>query len=287
MAKNKEKKKYIQKLRNKYRLVIMNDSTFEEVLTYRLSRLNVFTMAGFIIIILLALGILLIALTPLREFIPNYPDGNMRRNITINALMIDSLENELRVRDQYLENLKNIMNGKDTRMHELIKDTDIHLEDSVLHENYNDSSFIAQFEEDEYYSPIAEFPEEQQNMSRIFFYSPVKGLITNTFNAEENHFGVDLVAAPEEAILSVLEGTVIISSWTLETGNIIQIQHDNDLISVYKHNSQLLKTTGNHVKAGEPVAIIGNSGELSTGPHLHFELWHKGRPIDPEEYIKF
>lgn len=114
MAKNKEKKKYIQKLRNKYRLVIMNDSTFEEVLTYRLSRLNVFTMAGFIIIILLALGILLIALTPLREFIPNYPDGNMRRNITINALMIDSLENELRVRDQYLENLKNIMNGKDT-----------------------------------------------------------------------------------------------------------------------------------------------------------------------------
>ncbi len=287
MAAKQKEKRFINKLRNKYRLVVMNDSTFEEVFTYRLSRLNVFTLASLITIILLALGILLIALTPLREFIPNYPDGTMRRNIQINALMIDSLEDELRIRDQYLNNLKNIISGRETEMHEPVIDTNIHFEEHIEGLTKDDSLFISQFEEDELYFYSSENIPNAKDIGRIYFFPPVEGIITNKFNAEEKHYGIDIVAAPDEAVLASLNGTVIMATWTLETGNIIQIQHENDLISVYKHNSMLLKSAGNLVKAGEPVAIIGNSGELSTGPHLHFELWHKGCPVDPEKYIKF
>jgi murein DD-endopeptidase MepM/ murein hydrolase activator NlpD len=121
----------------------------------------------------------------------------------------------------------------------------------------------------------------------MHFYVPVKGIVTNHFNRSSDHFGVDLVSDPNARICTVLEGTVIFSGWTLETGYVMYIQHDADLVSVYKHNAELLKTTGDKVKAGEAVAIIGNSGELTTGPHLHFELWHRGNAINPEQYIDF
>lgn len=282
-----EKEKFIKKLRNKYRLVIMNDSTFAEVFNYRLSRLNVFTLASVVTIILLTLGTLLVAFTPLRELIPNYPDGTMRRNIQMNALMIDSLENELKIRDQYLSNLKNIINGKETEMHELIEDTNFYTEEPLEGMTKEDSIFIAQFDEEEFYMYSSENKINSQDLGKIYFYAPVKGIITNNFNALEKHYGIDVVAAKDEAVLASLDGTIIIATWTLETGNIIQIQHQNNLISIYKHNSMLLKTVGNSVKAGEPIAIIGNSGELSTGPHLHFEIWHNGIPVDPEIYIIF
>ena len=125
------------------------------------------------------------------------------------------------------------------------------------------------------------------DFSRIHFYSPVKGLITNSFNPNENHLGTDVVTASNNVVVAALEGTVIIANWTLETGYVIQIQHSNNLISIYKHNSELLKKVGNHVTAGEVIAIIGNSGELTSGPHLHFELWHNGTPLDPEDYVAF
>ena len=132
-----------------------------------------------------------------------------------------------------------------------------------------------------------DYREDKKDISRVFFYVPVTGIITNPFNAENEHYGVDIVAPADEPILASLKGTVILSTWTLGTGNIIQIQHENDIITVYKHNSMLLKKSGDFVKAGEPIAVIGNSGELSTGPHLHFELWYKGIPVNPEKYIKF
>jgi murein DD-endopeptidase MepM/ murein hydrolase activator NlpD len=115
----------------------------------------------------------------------------------------------------------------------------------------------------------------------------VNGIVTNSFKGSENHFGTDIVAGPNEVVKATLDGTIILSTWTIETGNVVQIQHDNDLISVYKHNAEILKNMGKRVKAGEPIAIIGNSGELTTGPHLHFELWYKGKPVNPEEYITF
>jgi murein DD-endopeptidase MepM/ murein hydrolase activator NlpD len=125
------------------------------------------------------------------------------------------------------------------------------------------------------------------DISSFFFFTPVKGTVTNVFNSAEKHFGVDIAAAPNEAIKATLDGTVILSAWTSETGYIITIQHSNNLVSVYKHNSALLKKAGTYVKAGEAIAIIGNSGEYTSGPHLHFELWYNGSPVNPKDYIAF
>ena len=145
-----------------------------------------------------------------------------------------------------------------------------------------------QIEENEMYNlSIFEESNRNSNINNILFFPPVKGVVTNTFNMQQDHYGIDLVAAPNEPVLSVADGTIILSAWTLETGYVIQIQHSNNLISVYKHNSKLLKKQGTRVKAGETIAIIGNSGELTTGPHLHFELWYNGNPIEPEKFIKF
>ena len=124
-------------------------------------------------------------------------------------------------------------------------------------------------------------------ISQIHFFPPVKGLVTNSFNSLADHYGTDIVAASNEVVKATLEGTVIMATWTLETGWVIQIQHKNNLISIYKHNAELLKRVGDFVEVGEAIAIIGNSGELTTGPHLHFELWYLGIPLDPEDYISF
>jgi murein DD-endopeptidase MepM/ murein hydrolase activator NlpD len=124
-------------------------------------------------------------------------------------------------------------------------------------------------------------------MSKLHFFSPIKGLVTNSFNAIQNHYGTDIVGAPNEVVKATLGGTVVMATWTLETGYVIEIQHDNNLISVYKHNAELLKRVGDHIRVGDPIAIMGNSGELTTGPHLHFELWYKGTPLNPEDYISF
>jgi murein DD-endopeptidase MepM/ murein hydrolase activator NlpD len=127
----------------------------------------------------------------------------------------------------------------------------------------------------------------KESITNFFFFSPLKGLVTNSFDMKEEHYGIDITAQENEAIKATLDGTVIMSAWTSETGYVIQIQHENNLVSVYKHNSALMKKVGQYVKAGEVVAIIGNSGELTSGTHLHFELWYNGNPIDPQEYMVF
>ncbi|MCK4662186.1 MAG: M23 family metallopeptidase [Bacteroidales bacterium] len=288
MNNQKEKKKYIEKLKNKYRLVIFNDSTFAEVFSFRLSRLNVFAYFGIFIIIFIVTITILIAFTPLREYIPGYPDGNMRRNIIHNAIKVDSLENELRIRDQYLANLKNIIYGYKPKKHELQDDSVGNYKNIKFFKSKEDSLLRQQIDMEEQYNfSLFNDIKNNSNISNLNFYTPLKGLITNKFNLSESHYGIDIVASANENVAAILSGTIIISTWTLKTGNIIQIQHKNDLISVYKHNSELLKPVGSKVEAGEIIAVIGNTGELTTGPHLHFELWHKGIPVNPENYISF
>ena len=124
-------------------------------------------------------------------------------------------------------------------------------------------------------------------LDKLHFFTPVRGMVTNSFNPSNNHFGTDIVAGPNEVVKATLAGTVIMATWTLETGYVIEIQHDNNLISVYKHNAELLQKVGLRVKAGDAIAIIGNSGELTTGPHLHFELWQNGVALNPENFIVF
>jgi len=288
MAANKEKLKYIDKLKNKYRLNILNDETFEEVWAMRLSRLNVISVFGGAAILIVFLVIALIAFTPIREFIPGYPDGNTRRNIVINALKADSLERELKLWKDYYSNINNILRGGEPVSVVSKPDSSVKYKEIRFTRSVEDSLLRMQIEENEMYNlSVFDGRKAKSNISTILLFAPVKGVVTSTFSLQQNHFGVDIVAASNEPVVAVADGTVTLASWTIETGNVLQIQHDDNLISVYKHNSQLLKKQGARVKAGETIAIIGNSGELTTGPHLHFELWHNGNPIDPEKYIVF
>lgn len=277
-----------EKLKHKYRLIIYNDNTFEEVGFLRLSRLNLFVISGSILIFLISAVTVLIAFTPIREFIPGYPDGNMRRNIINNVYKLDSLEHELIIRDRYFESIKTIIRGGIPISYENTQDTSVRYEEITFAKSEHDSLLRQQIEEEELFNlSILSGTSKKTDFSSIHFYPPVKGLVTNSFNPKENHFGTDIVAAANNVVSATLDGTVILSNWTLETGYVIQIQHSHSLISIYRHNSELLKKAGSHVRAGEAIAIIGNSGELTSGPHLHFELWHNGTPINAEDYIAF
>jgi murein DD-endopeptidase MepM/ murein hydrolase activator NlpD len=288
MSTPKPKTKYINKLKDKYRLSIYNDQTYEEVLVLRLSRLNVITVVGSLAILLIAIVTVLIAFTPIREFIPGYPDGNTRRNIVHNALKVDSMEREVQQWRNYLGNLHAILRGENPNNMESIPDTSVRYKEITFSRSVEDSLLRLQIEEEELYNlSVIDNKKTRDNFSSLHFFPPVKGVITNPFNVQQNHFGIDIVASPNEVVVAIADGTVILANWTLETGYVIQIQHDNNLVSVYRHNSKLLKRSGTKIKAGEAIAIIGNSGELSTGPHLHFELWHNGNPINPEKYIVF
>lgn len=289
MAEEPNKKKpLLQRLKNKYRLIIYNDDTFEEIWFMRLSRLNVLAVFGTGAIILVALVSLLIAYTPIREFIPGYPEGDMRRTMVQNYARLDSLEKELQLRGQYIDNIATIMEGGVPEDQSVSQDTAVSNTNVQFEKSESDSILRKQIEQEEKYTLSVNYKEPTgRDLSQIHFFSPVKGLVTNSFNAKENHFGTDIVAGDNNVVVSALEGTVTMANWTLKTGWVIQIQHENNLLTVYKHNAELLKQVGDHVESGEAVAIIGNSGELTTGPHLHFELWRDGTPLDPEKYIVF
>lgn len=286
MAKSNQK---VSKWKYRYRFTIFNDYTFEEVWQVRFSKLNIFILLGSLIVLLIALTTMLIAFTNLREFIPGYPDGNMRRNIVLNAYRLDSLENELRMRDQYFENISSIISGEEPNSYNPDQDTNISIGEISFTTSLEDSLLRHQIEVEELYNlSVAESEEPERSPLDQHFFTPMKGIVTSSFNAIENHFGTDVVGAPDAVVSATLDGTIILASWTLETGYVVQIQHANNLISVYKHNAELLKEVGSFVRAGESIAIIGDSGELfSSGPHLHFELWHNGTPLDPEKYVVF
>ncbi len=291
-SKKRKKKFWIYKLRNKYRLVISNEETFEEKISFRLSRLNVFVTIGTVAIILIVATTFLIAFTPLREYIPGYTDVTLTKRVSELKRITDSLEVDFRQKSIYIQNIKNIIDGK-----EIEEDTAIQnvqdgnynkiqythsKEDSILRQEYeNETSY------DLYYNDNEELSTATSPLSSFNFFIPLKGIITNEFDLVKQHYGIDIVSKQNEAVKATLEGTVIFAGWTLETGYVITIQHKGKFISSYKHNSVLLKQQGNFVKAGEPIAIVGESGELTTGPHLHFELWYNGTPVNPEDYIAF
>ena len=284
----KEKKKPSRSFRDKYRLIIYNDDTFEEVWYIRLSRFNLMALTSSLLILIIAGVFALVAYTSIRELIPGYPDGNMRRTIYMNAVRLDSLENEIRMRDQYFRNMKALIAGEEPD--NLVELTDTSQDNASIDfsSSIEDSILRIQIEEEEQYNLSVLMDEPSpKDLAGIHFFAPVRGLVTQSFNASVNHFGTDVGAAHNEVVKATLDGTVTLADWTVETGYVIYIQHENNLISVYKHNAELLKKAGNVVTAGDAIAIIGNSGELTTGPHLHFELWHNGAPIDPQAYIVF
>lgn len=281
-----EKQKFYTKLKNQYRLIIYNDTTFQSVWSMKLSRLKVFTVTSLASAIIVVLVILLIATTGLREYIPGYPKAEYRQMLVRNALVVDSLETELHKRDQFFKGIQAIISGEipeDVPASE----SDVPTSKIEFQEYNHDSIFRDELLAEQLSLSLQGSDEENTGLSQMHFFIPVKGVVTEHFNAVPDHYGIDIVSETNARISSVLDGTVIFSGWTLKTGYVIYIQHEANLVSVYKHNAELLRNIGDKVRAGEAIAIIGNTGELSSGPHLHFELWYEGSAIDPEKFIDF
>ncbi len=290
MDNSKEKKNFIQKIRNKYRLAIFNEQTYEELWAMRLSRLNVFTVLGTAVVILIVLVSLLIAYTGLKEYIPGFPDGNERILMVRNVNRVDSLIQEIEKRDEFFKSIKAVVQGEVPPYDEVESDSNKNrnLAPVSFNKSEADEAFREKVEKEEKYNlSVLAANDKIPELSQVYFYTPLKGFVVKKYIEGENHFGVDIVSKPGETVLSIMSGTVIFSGWTVETGYVLMIQHGNDIISAYKHNSKLLKKAGDKVQAGEAIANVGNSGELTTGPHLHFELWYQGKAVDPEEYILF
>lgn len=288
--KRKKRKEIVSKLKSKYRLVVMNDQTFEEKFSLKLSPLNVTVFFGSLAIFLVVGTIYLIAFTSLREYIPGYADVNSRRNLLKLTLRADSLAEQVKARDEYLKRITDVIKGDvSADKTEGKSDTTRTYSDIRNVKSREDSAFRTEIETmDRSYSlAMKDASQNDNDISSFFFFTPLNGMITNSYNDEESHYGVDIAAQKNEAVKATLDGTVILSTWTVATGYTIQIQHSNNLVSVYMHNSALLKKTGDRINAGEVIAIVGNSGELTSGPHLHFELWHNGTALNPQEYINF
>jgi murein DD-endopeptidase MepM/ murein hydrolase activator NlpD len=283
--------RFTKKLHDKYRLVIMNDSTFERKFSFRLSRLNAFTGLGTLVIVLVVATTFLIAYTPLREYIPGYGDVSMQKGLYTLMNKADSLQKEIVLREMYVQKIKDVIEGKDLSLKDVPKPPDTgksKYKNIVITPSKEDSLLRMEFENNNQYDLMSSGNKGgSSSISNFFFFTPIQGVISNGYNPANRHFGIDIVSKKNEAVKSVLDGTVILSAWTLQTGNIIAVQHQSNIISVYKHNSVLLKKEGDNVKAGDPIAIVGESGEMQTGPHLHFELWYNGNPVNPREYISF
>ena len=288
MSKDKKKNSFWNRWRFKYRFVILNSESFEERLSFNISRLNVFLLSCITITLLMGGTALVIAFSPLREYIPGYTSTNIRRQmVTLNQLS-DSLNTELINRERYLQNIKNIIEGRDIDTNTSSNWQRISTQEDITVERTPEDSLLREHvEAEEKFNFFGTTSMDNQSVEKLLFFVPVQGLVTQSFNIEEEHYGVDVVTKENELIKSTLNGVVVFSSWTSETGHVIAIQHENNLLSVYKHNSVLLKSQGERVGAGEAVAIIGNSGKWSSGPHLHFEIWYNNNPVDPEQYILF
>ena len=279
------REKYWSKLFHKYRFVIMKDSSFEEKLSVKLTRINVIAFVATLVFLCFFSTMLLIAYTPLSEYVPGKSSIEVQKSLIELNIKSDSLEAILVNRSIYLENINKIINGEElvtAENYAEITNTQIPIS---FEKSKEDSLFRVKVEAEDKSSIYKK--DKPNNNTTLIFFTPLTGLISDGYNNKTKHFGIDLVAKEKSRISSVLEGTVIISHWAYETGYVIGVQHKNDYLSFYKHNSVLLKSVGDYVNAGDHIAIIGNSGELSSGPHLHFELWHKGIPVNPENYISF
>ncbi len=277
------------KLANKIRVSIFNDTTHEKLFSFKSNGiLAIVTIIVFVTIIAGSTAAL-ISFTPLREFIPGYPSAQSRRAIIQNAIKIDSLQKEVNLWRLQLTNIQRIVTGKEPlRVDSLLNIA--RSQDSLIKESKimakNDSLLRNTVIKEEQFNLSAEKHKIEQ-IEGLHFFPPVRGMVTQEYNAAINHPYIDIAAPENSVVSSVLDGTVIMADYSELNGYVIQIQHSNDLISIYKHNAKLLKKVGDTVSAGSPISLVGNTGKLSTASHLHFELWHKGKPINPAQYIKF
>ena len=296
MSKGDKKYPLEQKRQHKkYRLIITNDQTFEEKFSFSISRINAAILFISLTIITFFITFLIILFTPLKEYIPGHERQTSLREIYRLNNRVDSLLLDQKQKNLYLENLRRILNNEDT-IREFPVDTsvDINYDTIKLRNSNEDSIFRAEFENEQmfnlYFSegkPPSQASAKAVTIRDFNFFTPLTGVITSHFDITKNHYGVDVASTNNEAIKATLSGIVVLSDWTVETGNVLIIQHAANIVSVYKHCSALLVKEGDPVNAGDPIAIAGESGKQQTGPHLHFELWYNSTPVNPEKYILF
>lgn len=276
------KYRFFRKLKNKYRLVVLNDGTFEERITLKITPLLVLSVSLIVGFLLIFTTFLLFSFTPLKEYVPGKTTLETQKELIKLSIKVDSLVVLLEGRDLYVNNLRAILNGGEMK-ESISKKSDVGVDDNPnLNNSEKDSLFRIKIEEissGDYISTSSGF--------NIHFLAPLKGEVTDGYNKDKKHFGIDVVGKKGSIITSVSDGVIVTSDWTKETGFVIAVQHSGGFLSFYKHNSKLLKEVGEFVKGGDPVCIIGNSGELTSGPHLHFELWKNGESVNPENYITF
>lgn len=284
--KKRSRKAFWNNIKFKYKLTIINENTLEEIVGLHVSKLNGVSVLLSVLILLFLFAASIITFTPLRNYLPGYMNSNIRAQVVENALRVDSLQQLVDRQNMYIMNIQDIFSGKvqvDT-VHSMDSLTDMR-QDSLMKRTEREEEFRRQYEEVEKYNLTSIV--SQPDVNGLIFYRPTRGMISGHFDVPKKHFGTDIAANPNESVLAALDGTVIFSSYTAETGYVIGVQHNRDFVSVYKHCGSLLKREGDTVKGGEAIALVGNSGTFSTGPHLHFELWHKGRAVNPEKYIVF
>ena len=252
MPKRRRSKAFWKNFKFKYKLTIVNENTLEEIVGLRVSKLNGLSVLLCVLAVLFLIASCIITFTPLRNYLPGYMNSEGK-------VSIDSV--------QTLDSLTTAR------------------EDTLMERTKREEEFRRQYEENEKYNLTS--ITSQPDVTGLILYRPTRGMVSDHFNAEKKHYGTDIAANPNESVLATMDGTVILSTYTAETGYLIGVQHNQDLISIYKHCGSLLKKEGERVKGGEAIALVGNSGTLSTGPHLHFELWYKGHPVNPEKYIVF
>lgn len=288
MAKSEKKSKKIKKkLLHKYRLVILNEDTFEERLSLNLNRLNVFVIGTLSAIFLIAFTTLLIAFTPLKEYIPGYSSTSLKKKAIALSYKTDSLQRVIDFNEKYFASIKQVLQGEvsvaDFDKDSIIQAVKQEVSEVDLSPIKEDSLLREKVDKEDKYSLF----ETATAKTNFVLFPPVNGTISESYDVKSKHYAVDIVVEENTPIKATADGTVIFAEWTAQTGYVILIEHSSGLISVYKHNASLTKSQGDLVKAGEVIATAGNTGELTTGPHLHFELWSDGYPVNPTNFIDF
>ena len=283
--KNK-RKAFWRNFKFKYKLTITNENTLEEIVGIHVSKLNGVSVLLSAVTVIFLIASLIIVFTPLRNYLPGYMNTEVREQVVTNALRADSLQWLMERQRMYIMNIQDIISGnvKTDSIHSIDSLTVVRSEE-LMERTQAEDEFRKQYEENERYNLTT--IDNAQAITGLIFFRPTRGMVSSGFDANQKHFGIDIAASPNESVLATLDGTVILATYTADTGYVIQVQHSQNLISVYKHCGSLLKKVGDSVKAGEAIALVGNTGEKTTGPHLHFEIWNRGRALDPSKYIVF
>lgn len=283
----KENKGFFKSLFNYYNVVVSSEDTFEERLAFKASKINVFVLMLVYSVILISFTISIVFFTQLRELVPGYSSSDLLNRAIYLTQKTDSLERQIELNNKFYKSIEDVLSGKTD---EFIERDNIPIDSSLNEKNVfsispnSEDSILRNYVDSQ---DKFNLTKNELVIENKMFFSPIKGDITQAFNFEENHFAIDIAADIGTPVKSILDGKILFSEWSVDTGHVIIVDHGDNIVSVYKHNSKSLKEQNDFVQAGEVIAYSGNQGSLSSGPHLHFELWKNGTPIDPEPLLNF